>query len=224
MSLSFSKSNYIVKSSDDSCDSIKLNQLYQSNSNNGIIADILHRGILSGDFRLSDADIRSTILALSKNIVLINDDIHELNTRSYKCAYNTIPQPLSCLPGNAAISGVQDCNSDSSSLTNSVHIQDVTDDTNDKAQEPSSYRQVSRIGENVDELDIIGSRTFKKRVLVNSTDTDKQSDDIRKKKKTTLCDATISSLPSSLDEILSHFAFRNIDISTIFQKYDGCGK
>jgi hypothetical protein len=55
---------------------MQINQLNQSNSNNGIVADMLHRGLVTGDFKLASDDVRSTILALTKSIIMVNEDIH----------------------------------------------------------------------------------------------------------------------------------------------------
>ena len=99
---------------------------------------MLYRGLVSSDFKLSKEDFSSTLLALMKNVIMVNDDLYDTNKPS-----SSSPSLLPCND----FFGVQDFNSDSSLLSNSVHIVlDVTNDKIDKAQELLSPHQVSIIG------------------------------------------------------------------------------
>jgi hypothetical protein len=194
------------------------NQLYQCNDNNGLLADILHRGILSGDFKLSDDIVRSTILSLTNSTVLVNNDIHRITK------YSNIANCM--FPSNGIIGGVKDCNKNddsTSSLTNSVHIQDVTDDNSDKAQELSSHHRVSWIGEVVNEVvDITDSSNSKKRSR-NTT----QSRIVRgknKKKATNKSPQNDRSVLTSFDEVISYMSLNNQMVSSFITKYKNLGK
>jgi hypothetical protein len=116
--------------------------LFRSNDNNGLIAEILHRGVISGILDLSDDDVRSTVLSLTRNIILVNNEILQFNKR-------TVPPSL--YPCDPLLINDKHSTDDSSSLTPSVHIPDGINDNSDKAQELSSHHRVSGIGEVVDD-------------------------------------------------------------------------
>jgi hypothetical protein len=199
----------------DHSDTMEINQLYHSNSSNTIVADMLHRGLLSGDFKLSDQDFRSTILALTKNIIMVNEDIHNAKRPSCPCPHNS--------PCNTFV-GDKDINSDSSSLTNSVHILDVTDVNSDKAQELLSCHQVSRIGEGVEDVKFIENpiTSMKKRSLsIDAMDNDKQN---QKKKSILMFDSLPISILTTIDEVFSYLSHSNINVSPVLNTYKNSGE
>jgi hypothetical protein len=188
----------------DQSETMEINQLYQSNNSNAIVADMLHRGLVSGDFKLADENFRCTILALTKNIIMVNEDIH--NAKQSNCPYR--PNLIS-----NTFFGDKDFQSASSSLSmNSVHILDVTDDNSDKAQELSSHHQVSRIGDEVDDgVDVIEIPIPKKK---RSDGNDAIANDIQSRKKICLMMPVVSapnSIFSTIDEVLSYVCYKNSD-------------
>jgi hypothetical protein len=137
------KSQDMIPPMDNNAQSIKINQLCQTNQNIGFVADILHRGYVAGEVNLSNDEFRSTILALSRSIVSVQEDLSNcLGTTG--ATNNTIQ----CSSRNVSMD-LQDVHSATSSLTNSDHISDVTEEDSGKAQELSSPPCVSGIGESV---------------------------------------------------------------------------
>jgi hypothetical protein len=86
------------------------NQLYQSNNNNRFVAEILHSGIMSGDLKLSDDDVRSTVLSFTRHIISLNKVIFHFNKSN---------PPTPRYPCDSLILNDQQYSDDSSSLTNS---------------------------------------------------------------------------------------------------------
>jgi hypothetical protein len=169
MSLSLKKKPQDIPFMDKTTESIKINQLCQTNQNIGFVADILHRGYVAGEVNLSNNEFRSTVLALSRSIVSVHEDLSTClgaggtNNQSHLSSHNDSIE-------------LQDVNSATSSLTNSVHISDVTEEEDSgKAQELSSPPRVSGIGESVS--DDMSQRMSRKRALLTdeSCDTDKRT-------------------------------------------------
>ena len=130
------------------------NQLNQSNDNNRLIAEILHRGVTSGDLKLSDDDVRTTVLSFTRHIISLNKAMFHFNKSN---------PPTNRYPCESLLLKHQQYIDDSSSLTNSVHIPDGIDDNSDKAQELSSHHRVSGIGEAVNDGAFISTSSSRKR-------------------------------------------------------------
>jgi hypothetical protein len=193
-----------------------INQLYRSNDNIGIIAEMLHRGIISGDFKLSDEVFRCTLLALTNNVIKVNDDIHDATKKSSSPC-------CSLVPCNASVQ-CQDFVSDSSLLSNSVHILDVTDDNSDQAQELSSHRRVSRIGEIVNNTVIVENPVSKKRALPNDLLLDYAAVPNDKNKSVRTVEADSKAILVNISDVLSYLSHRNNDVSAFIKKYKDVGE
>lgn len=183
MSLSLKKKPQVIPPMDNTTESIKINQLCQTNQNIGFVADILHRGYVAGEVNLSNNEFQSTVLALSRSTVSVHEDLSNClgaggtNNQAYYSSRNVSME-------------LQDINSATSSLTNSDHISDVTEEDSGKAQELSSPPCVSGIGESVSSDDS-SQRISRKCTLL--TDESSKTDETPSKKN----------LPVTADKVMS---------------------
>lgn len=170
-------------------------EITQASENNGILAQIFHKGIMSGQMNLVDPDNIATIRAFALSMCTVNQLICNIYSK-----VNTV-SPL--------ISPVRSIEFDSTKkpAQNSVHNSDVTNDSG-HAHEQSLHQWVSEFAE--EEVSDDGSATLDRECV--ASDSRKRRNDwqgrVGLSKKKHLPPVACTKFISSIDEINKYLGNR----------------